>query len=210
LTLCACFAPAASTTLRKLSSRWFWMNEFFASTTPYVLPSASPSSTTQFAASAPAFSLSTPTKVSTASSSSFASMATTLMPCSRAALTAGRTPFTSIATTMIALTPWDTKFSMSLFCLAESLFALAICSSQPAFSAASCAPSFIWVKNTAVWLICVIPMLHSSLDAVLSEDASGSVSLPVLQPASRSALAARATTPRLASSFGNRVMVPPA
>ena len=121
---------------------------------------ASPLSTIHLAITPPALALSTPTKVSTVPSASLASMATTLIPFSRAALTAGRTPLTSIATTISPVTPCDTNASISLFCLAESLLALAMLKVQPAALAASVAPSFIWVKKAAVWLIWVMPMLH--------------------------------------------------
>ena len=43
---------------------------------------------------------------------------------------------------------------MALFCAAGSLLALKITSLTPAASAAFWAPSFIWVKNKACWLIC--------------------------------------------------------
>ena len=75
---------------------------------------------------------------------------------------------------------------MSLFCLAESLLALAMLSVHPASLAASFAPSFIWVKKTAVWLICVMPMLHlPPADAVAP---------PPLLQAARVRLASTSTT----------------
>ena len=114
-------------------------------------------------------------------------MATVRIPCWVAASTAGSTPFTSMATTIRPVTPWDTKFSMSLFCLAESLLALAICRSHPASSAASCAPSFICVKKAAVWLIWVMPITHSSAGSPAAPVAASS--LPVLHAVSVSAAA---------------------
>ncbi len=108
-TVSAKVTPATEAVFLNPSSRWFWMKELSAPTMPTLaLPAMS--FATAFAKkvpiSSPALVLSTPTKATLSPSGICASTAITGMPAFLAAVTAGLTPFTSIATRTMPSTFW--------------------------------------------------------------------------------------------------------